>query len=117
MPKWKHRFSSLDLQEIRTADGMVLSHEEHREEIRRDQTGRDGPRPDPTPHPKPERATTEKYNIIKVFDRINITQVRVGAMCLTGHQVLEYMVYRSDRVHRIQMWECTGQNGQKRHLY
>ena len=54
--------------EIRTAGGMVVFHAEHREEIRRDQTGRDGPRPDPTPHPKPERAGTEKCNSIKVFD-------------------------------------------------
>ena len=92
---------------------MVVSHEEHREEIRRDKPWRDGPGPDPTPHPKLERAGTEKYNIIKVFDRINITPVRVGAMCATVHQVLGYLVYRRDRVHRIQMWECTGQNGQK----
>ena len=99
--------------EIRTVGGMVASHADQMKEIRRNQTGRDGPGLDPTSHPKPERAGTEKYNIIKVFDRINITQVRVGAMCLTGHQVLGYMVYRRDRVHRIQMWECTGQNGQK----
>ena len=76
---------SLDLWEIRTAGGMVVSHVEHRKEIRRDQTGRDGPGPDPTLHPKPERTGKEKYNIIKVFDRINSIPVRVGAVCATGH--------------------------------